>query len=302
MEFNQILTDIKTSLGNAKSVLIVTHPDHTDDSIGATLALYLGLTGLGKSVSVASPQPIQVGLSDYIAADKIKNSLGKKNFVISLPYKDGSIEKVSYNIEDDHFNLVIEPHEGFEFSKDMVSYGSHGGSPDCVVVVDTIHWGKLGNLYEENKDIFAGVAHVINVDVHADNTLFGTVNMVDPEISSTTELVAVILSTLGVQLTTDIATNILNAVYETTKNFTTQKVNARTFEVASVCMKAGGIRFTETKGQEVIVGKHEEPHGDEKGKKADEVHEVKNVEVTPHTTVEPEEWLKPDMNASADNH
>lgn len=303
MEPNQLLQDIKTAITGAKTILIVTHGEHTHDSVGSTLSLYLGLTSLGKTVTVASPKPLHVNLSDYIGADQVRDTIGKKNFVISLPYKDGSIEKVSYNIEDDQFNLVVEPREGFEFSKDMVTYSAQGGSPDCIITIDTIHLGKLGSLYEENKDVFAGASTLINIDTHDQNSNFGTINLVDPEVSSTIELVAVLLSTVGVQLTTDIASNILNAVYETTKNFTTPKVNGRTFEVASVCMKAGARRFEKSKGQEVLIGKREEKQSQEEVKKEDEpVLPEKKLPVASVPAVEPEEWLKPDMNAGTDHH
>jgi hypothetical protein len=320
METNQLLSDLKTAISNARTILVVTHAEHTHDSIGSTLALYLGLTGLGKTVTVVTTEPLHVDVSDYIGADKVRSTIGKKNFVISLPYKDGSIEKVSYNIEDDQFHLVIEPREGFEFSKDTVTYGTQGGVPDCIIAVDTIHLGKLGTLYEENRDLFGGVSNLINIDTHENNTMYGTIN--------TVELVAVALSTLGVQLSTDIATNILNAIYETTKNFTTQNVNGRTFEIASVCMKASGVRFVQSKGQEVIIGKHEGKSVHTEQKKIDDSDSVESKpteKIAPtkdishgdpamtdrsqrsdqggsHSSIKPEEWLKPDMSAGSDQH
>jgi len=69
------------------------------------------------------------------------------------------------------------------------------------------------------------------------------INFIDTNVSSVTELIAVVMSFTGVKLSEDIATNLLNAIVDATNHFQSALVNARTFEIASVCMKAGGKRF-----------------------------------------------------------
>ncbi len=244
MDYQTEVTKVKELLVKAKDVLVVTHADPTDDSMGASLALYLGLVSLGKKVTIACPDPVTVGLSSYVGVNKVLSDLSaKKNFVISLDYVDGSIEKVSYNIEGDKFNLVVEPRVGFEtFSPEKVHYSYASGNADLIIAVDTIDLGGLKKLYEGNKDLFAGKP-VVNVDRHATNVQFGAVNIVDPAASTTAEVVARFLSMLGVKLTVDIATNLLNAVYGGTNNFTATNVSSGAFDVASVAIKAGGKRF-----------------------------------------------------------
>ncbi|MBI4066539.1 hypothetical protein HY411_02375 [Candidatus Gottesmanbacteria bacterium] len=244
MDYQAEVTKVKDLLAKAKDILIVTHENPTDDSIGSALALYLGLISLGKKVTIATPDPITVGLSNYIGVNKIISDLAaKKNFIISLDYVDGSIEKVSYNIEGDKFNLVIEPRQGYDtFSPDKVHYSYASGNADLIIAVDTIHLGGLKKLYEGNKDLFAGKS-IVNLDRHPNNAQYGAVNLVDVTASTTAEVVARVLSMLGVKLTADIATNLLNAVYGGTGNFTTANVSAGAFDVASVAIKAGGKRF-----------------------------------------------------------
>lgn len=244
MDYQTEVTKVKDLLAKAKDVLIVTHEKPTDDSVGSSLALCLGLASLGKKVTVACPDAMTVGLSNYVGVNKIIADIAvKKNFIISLDYIDGSIEKVSYNIEGDKFNLVIEPRLGFDsFSSDKVHYSYASGNADLIIAVDTIHLGGLKNLYEGNKDVFDGKP-LINVDRHPNNAQYGAVNLVDVTASTTAEVVARILSMLGVKLTVDIATNLLNAVYGGTANFTAANVSAGAFDVASVALKAGGKRF-----------------------------------------------------------
>jgi nanoRNase/pAp phosphatase (c-di-AMP/oligoRNAs hydrolase) len=219
MDFTSDITKIKELLDNAQDVLIVTHERPNADSMGSTLALYLGLTGMGKRVTVACPDPMIVEYSSFVGANKMVSSISKKNFVISLDYVDGSIEKVSYNIEGDKFNLVIEPRPGFDtFGPDKVHYSYAGGNAQLIFTVDTIHLGGLKKLYEEDKELYA-TKPIINIDRHPNNAQYGHTNMVDPQASSTAELVGQLLSGLGVAITADIATNLLNAVYGATNNF-----------------------------------------------------------------------------------
>lgn len=252
MDLQTDLAKVKEQLEKAREVLIVTHEKPSSDSVGSTLALYLGLVSLGKKVTVACPEPITVELSNFVGVQKIVSELGNKNFVISLDYVDGSIEKVSYNIEGDKFNLVVEPRAGFDsFSSEKVHYSYAGTAADLIFAVDTIHLGGLKKLYDGDKNLFASKP-VINVDRHANNAMFGAINLVDPQASSTAEIAAQLLSGLGVKLTVDIASNILNALYGATDGFATQNVTPLAFELAATCLRAGGKRFGAAGIQPVI--------------------------------------------------
>ncbi|MBI5449219.1 DHH family phosphoesterase [Candidatus Gottesmanbacteria bacterium] len=305
MDFTADITKVKELLDKARNVLIVTHENPTDDSMGSALALYLGLTSLGKKVAVACPDPMTVSLSNYVGANKVVSELSKKNFVISLDYVEGSIEKVSYNIEGATFNLVIEPRPGFEpFDQNKVHFSHASTAADCIFSVDTIHLGGLKKLYEDDKSLFAGKP-VINIDRHPNNAVYGQVNIVNPQASTTAEVVAQLLSGIGAQLTVDIATNILNALHGATNMFQGTNVTARVFELAAVCVKAGGKRFGTTKSatsEEVSMGEHV---GSDilKTEVAPRIAAVSQTEsiVTPRVAPQtaPADWLKPKIFKSS---
>lgn len=243
MDYETALQKAKDMVAAAKEIVVITRANPNMDSMGGSLALMLGLVSLGKKATVVCPDPMTVGLSNYVGADKVVKDFGKKNFVVSLDYVDGSIEKVSYNIEGKKFNLVVEHRPGFEpLSPDKVQYSYQGVSADLIITVDTQNFGQMGPIYESHKDMFSG-KQIINIDFHDANVNYGAINLVDPGASSTTELVAEFLATLGVKLTTDIATNLLNAIYDATDNFRHANVTSMAFEVASVCLKAGAKRF-----------------------------------------------------------
>ena len=236
------IPQVKELLDKANDILIVTHEHPTYDSVGSALALYLGLESLGKKVSIVAPDSMTVEFSSFIGVNKFAQDLSKKNFIISLDYEDGSIEKVSYNIEGKKFNLVIEPRAGHDgFSQDKAHYSNGGTTADLIITVDTIHLGGLKKIYEENKELFTSKT-VVNIDRHPNNAMYAQINIVDPQSSSTVEVVSQFLSGIGVKLTTDIATNVLNALYGATEAFQL-RVSAQAFELAAACMKAGGKRF-----------------------------------------------------------
>lgn len=243
MDYETALQKAKELVTNAKDIVVVTHGNPTMDSMGGSLALMLGLASLGKQSTVICPDPMTVGLSSFVGADKVGKEFGKKNFVVSLDYEDGSIEKVSYNIEGKKFNLVIEHRPGFApMTADKAQYSYQGVNADLIISVDTLNFADFGTVYEQHKDMFTG-KQIINIDFHNANANYGAINLVDPGASSTSELVAEFLATLGVKLTTDIATNLLNAIYSATNNFQNTNVTSMAFEVASVCLKAGAKRF-----------------------------------------------------------
>lgn len=295
MDLTADITKVKELLDKATNIVIATHENPTFDSIGSAVTLSLGLASIGKKVTVVCPDPMTVELSNFIGVQKVQKEIANKNFVISLDYVDGSIEKVSYNIENDKFNLVIEPRAGYDgFSEDKVHYTHGGASADLIITVDTLHLGGLKKVYDDNKDLFTG-KQIVNIDRHPNNAKYGSINLIDPTASSTVEIVSQLLSNIGVALTQDIATNVVNALYGATNNFQNPNVSVQSFELAAACLKAGGKRFVKS------VPPSEEVPSEEA---------VKDATVTPAPAVEaakpaakpteaPPDWLKPKIFKSS---
>lgn len=305
MDFTNDIQKVKDLLEKSQDVLIVTHERPTFDSMGSTLALYLGLVSLGKRVAVACPDPMTVEYSSFVGANKVVSSLGKKNFVISLDYVDGSIEKVSYNIEGDKFNLVIEPRPGFEtFSPDKVRYSYAGTGAQLIFTVDTIHLGGLKKLFDDDKDLYA-TKPIVNIDRHPNNAHYGHTNMVDATASSTAEIVSKLMGGLGIAMTEDIATNLLNAVIGATNNFQNTNVGASAFELAAAVLKAGGKRFSRPVQRE-DVGTPPPSEGTIDMPVREEVHPPAQSAHAPVQPIDeskakktPPDWLKPKIFKSS---
>ncbi len=242
------LNQVVEALNTHVSGIICLRENPQADSIAAACALYLALVKLGKNVSLACSTPVT---SDLIAADKIKPApeTSGDNLAISFPYRDGSVDKVDYNIQDETFNLIITPREGFpKLDPNQVSYSFTGGVVDFLITVDASSLKSLGGLYEQNQQQFT-TATVINIDRHLANSYFGKVNFVQKAATSTSELALSIIKALGVQIDREIATNLYAGLMAATNNFTSYSVNATTFETASQLLKLGAQKKAPAQSQ-----------------------------------------------------
>jgi len=232
------LEKVIETLQNNTSGVICLGENPSVDAIAAATSLYLGLTQLGKNVSIASIGEIN---SDMIGAEKVQSELTTSgdNLVISFPYTEGSIDKVDYFIQNDKFNVVIAPRAGAPaLDNENVNFSTSGGSVEFIVVIGVSSLRALGALYTENQDLFKQ-SKVINIDRSLTNAYFGTANFVNRNVSSLSELVLTTLTTMNVEIDREMATNLYAGIIDATKSFTAPSTNASTFENSAMLLKSG---------------------------------------------------------------
>jgi nanoRNase/pAp phosphatase (c-di-AMP/oligoRNAs hydrolase) len=241
LNFERELNLIHEVIIKNTSGIIVIPAKAGPDAIAAGSALYLALTKLGKTIGfVASQKPE----SDLIGVDKIQNRIttGGDNLVVSFPYREGAIDKVDYNIQDNKFNLVISPREGFpKLDPKEVDFTYTGGKVEFIITVDTPNLNSIGDVYLKNQREFEG-KNIINIDRHLINNNYGTINMVVKSASSTSELAFKVIKALKVEIDKDIATNIYSGITAATNNYSSYSVNADTFETAAELLRAGAVK------------------------------------------------------------
>ena len=236
------VSQAKNLLENSKNILVVIPINPSIDKIAGALSLYLSLSAAGKQVSLVTPTEMTVQFNQLVGVDKIStsfNATSGKNLIISFPYQEGSIEKVSYNIENDTFNLVIEPREGYSsILPEMMRYSFSGGNYDAVVTIGCLTLANLGQLYSNNQNLF-NEKPLINIDHNSANANFGKTNLVDATQSSVSELILGLLDQIGLTIEADMATNLLIGITSETDNFSSPKTSASTFEAAASLLKLG---------------------------------------------------------------
>ena len=177
MSLQQELNQLKLILDKAQSIAIVVSENATFDQLAAALGMYLGLLKLGKSASVLASSKPKLG-DNLVGIEKIKTSLDGANLVISFPYNEGSIEKVSYTEELGRLNIVIEPTDKqLKFSKEDVRFNSGGNNVDVVFTVGVSKLEDIGGLYASQPTLFSS-AIIINIGNGQEVSSYGKVNIV----------------------------------------------------------------------------------------------------------------------------
>lgn len=241
------INNARVLIDPAQDILIVLTANHTFDTVAASLSLYLALLKKGKRTSIVCANPMVVEYSHIVGVDKISSNFAVgngKNLVISFPYQEGSIEKVSYNIENETFNLVIEPREGYPMiTPDIVRYSESGGTCDLIITLGATQLMDTGSIYSNNAGFFADKP-ILNIDTQNNNQQFGKANIVDGTVSSLSELTANILSFIGLSMDTDIASNLYTGIAEGSGNFTSKETTANTFETVAICLRNGARKLS----------------------------------------------------------
>lgn len=241
----QAFKDLIQNLKPSEDVVIFLSETATRDVMAGALSLSLALQAepFKKTVKVAYPKPTTVAWSHLVGIQKVIQQVGNKNFIISLDYIEGSIEKVSYNIEGNKFNLVIEPKAGSQmFSEKNVHYSYSGMNAGVIITMGASMLESLGVYYQDNKDLF-NQRPIVVIDNNQVNAKYGRVNVVK-QTSSISELVAQLLKLSDLPINTDIASNLYDGLLAGSRNFSAPFVSAETFEMAAHLMRSGAKKHT----------------------------------------------------------
>lgn len=229
-------------LSKSKSIGIVTPKDPNLDQMAAALALFLAIEGNNRDVTVATPNEPLVEVSNLVGIDKVKTSIDGKigDLVVSFPYREGEVDKVSYTLEGDSLNIVVKAGEnGLSFNEKDVKFIRPKVSPDLLFVIGASRISDLGKLFDpiELKD-----TTVVNIDNSSENQGFGDLVMVSTKLSSLSEQIANLIFNLNLKTNIDIAQNLLWGIDFATNNFSSPKTSPLAFEMAGELMKIGAVR------------------------------------------------------------
>jgi len=239
---NQALQQIKDTIASSQLVSIAVSQNLTIDQMAAALSLYLNLSSQGKKVTVVSPTEPIVEFSSLVGIDKVKTSSEGSggDLVVSFPYKEGEIEKVSYTIEDGQLNIVVKAGaNGLTFTEQDVLFKRGADKPDLLLTVGVQKLSDMDGIFPQDslKDVT-----IINIDNSSQNEGFGTMVLVSPKFSSLSEQVADLMLNLGYEIDIDGSQNLLSGIMSATDNFQNPNTSYLAFEIASILIKRGAVR------------------------------------------------------------
>lgn len=239
--FNQDkILQLQDEITRAQTIGIIARDNPDLDVMAGALALCLSLSQSGKNVSICSRTEPIVAISSLVGIDKVgKAFTGGNDLTIALPYKQGTIEKISYNIDGDKINLVIKGGtQGLQFDPSEVRFLRTGGSVDLLFAIGISDEVMLEEFTTpQGKEVI-----IVNIDNSPSNQQFGTMILTDQAASSISELGAHLISQLTLPIDIDIAQNLLSGISYATKNFQDPKTSALAFEMVGLLLKYGAQR------------------------------------------------------------
>lgn len=235
---NQI-SKIQNLLDSAPSVGIVIGNTQDIDIYAAALGLYLTLESEGKNVQIVSKTAPTVEVSNLFAINQVGSSFnGTTNMLtISVPYKEGEIDKVSYNIEGDKLNVnLFAETNGITFSEKDIQYIRKGSAPSLIVTVGVQNEAEISDLVDLKA------VKTIHIDRNPSNALMGDVNVIDPSFSSISEIVTQIIIETGLLGDVDAFQNLADGINAATQNFASPVTSAFAFESLGFLLQNGAKR------------------------------------------------------------
>jgi hypothetical protein len=232
---------VKKHLTAARDIFIFLPANPSLDQVAASLGLSLSLKKTNREINVACPTQMRVEFADLVGVNQVSHRLGGRNLTISFDYQEESIEKVSYNIEDKKFNLVVQPKTGHPpLSSKKVDYFYTGDQADLVFTIGVRHLKELGSFYHTSGSFFDS-QKIVDIDTNPKPKRFSQ-NELIINTASLSEIIARMIAFLGLPIDQDIASNLYLGIEKTTRTFSSSRVGATTFEAAAFCLRSGARR------------------------------------------------------------
>lgn len=105
-------------------------------------------------------------------------------------------------------------------------------SYDCLVIIDCPNLSRVCDLLQN----LAKNMTVINIDHHITNSLFGTINLVNPEACACGEIVFDLLTHMEIAMDKDIAQSVYTSILTDTGQFKYRNTNSRSHQIVSELM------------------------------------------------------------------
>lgn len=229
----------------ATNILIITGREPNNDQLSAVVALQRILTRLEKQTNVVISDRLPKGAELFDTKFVSRDLDGIRDFIIDVNMHNTAVDKLKYNVENDHLRVTVTPLNG-NFKASDVSFDQGAYKFDLVIVVGVAQITKMDRIVTENPTIFDGL-HLINIDYHRINENYGSVNVVDTNASSVCEILVSLIESLEQGMIDEtVATALMCGIMSATSNFTTPSTTPKAMTIAAQMLSGGA------KQQEIV--------------------------------------------------
>lgn len=219
------------------------HKNPSGDMVGSLLALGKALKTLEKNPEVVISDNLP-GILEFLPdlGSVTKNYQALEGKIIRVDTKKIPVAGMKVQKADDYLDIILDAAKNLKFEFLNILNGLP--KPDLIIVLDTADVEKIDKAYDENTELFFE-APVVNIDHHAGNEYFGSVNLVDLTATSTAEILVSLFEALGIKISDpDIATCLLTGITSDTQSFRAQNTTPKSLTVAAQLL-ANGARQQE---------------------------------------------------------
>lgn len=233
---------IQQFLDQGTNILLALPQQPSIDALGAAYALTHYLKHIKKDVTVLTGQLSDTHRALLPRLQDIRTDLGGCGaFVIHVNLAHAKVETLSYDIRDGILAITLQPKQG-AFAQDDVTVPKQKPAYDLIVTLDCPEIEALGAPFNTQSEFFYQTP-ILNIDHHATNTRYGSLNYIDPSAIATSEILLQLLTSWNAELIVEhIATGLLAGLIEQTKNFQTNTVTPNALRSAGDLVTRGAAR------------------------------------------------------------
>ena len=246
MQVNVVSFQLKELFDKSQSVLVVLG-DNVDNDLACLAASLVEIFGAYKKQSLLlTNRELPIAARPLVKTELLKAKLDPESLVISFDWTAAQLDKVSYSIEGNRFDLIVNSH-GKRINPADITYSYKGQKFDLVLTVGVANLEELRNFGIE-LDLFNRLPS-LNFDTNRENTQFAKINLVSATTDGVCYLATNTFKNAKILLPTKAAEIMLVGIREATNNFTAVSDPA-TFEAAAYlkrCMIPGMVSFENEK-------------------------------------------------------
>lgn len=246
MDAKQALAD---RLKQANNILVTVSNNPSVDQLASCIGLTLALNKLNKHATAVFSGEVPNTI-EFLQPEKTieKNTDSLRDFIISLD--KSKADKLRYKVEDKVVKIFITPYRT-SISEHDLEFSQGDFNVDAVVAIGVHSQAELDQAIIAHGRILHD-ATVTTVNIKQGGEL-GSVNWVEPQASSLSELVAELVMDLGKDILDEqMSTALLTGIVAETKRFSNEKTSPMTMTISADLMAAGA-------NQQLVATKLEPP-------------------------------------------
>jgi hypothetical protein len=223
-------------LKSANNVLVTVSRNPSVDQLASCIGLTLLLNKQGKHAAAVFSGEVPSTLEFLQPGETLEKTTDSlRDFIISLD--KSKADKLRYKVEDNIVRIFITPYKT-SISQEDLEFSEGDFNVDVVVALGVKQQEDLDEAITAHGRILHD-ATVASINTSADGSL-GSINWVDPQASSLSELVTDMVNMLGPDLLDNqIATALLTGIVAETNRFSNDKTSSQTMSASAALMAAG---------------------------------------------------------------